>query len=371
MPSAAFAKRSYTQTDTGAWAADSPGINIALEKNGILTELEMTAEITPSATLDGANQPDGLFRVFQNTTIRGGTGGTYVTLPAEDTCPGGILLHYLNRLDYRMAGHPLALITAPRRTYTPITYVYHFGSRPRTPWGYPNHHDMSAFIPANKETGNLSYIIVTSSNDVMDDTITISSGTYRFTLYIIQGTEGDIQEEIAAQGVRYPAAAPHGMIPQWQAENYPHTGTFSDYAYSRDVPLGGWLKRISILEKDATSDRSLRAADEVTGVALELSGLSNNLIRQFGDGFFNRLDFGSNSQADDAAPDFQAHAPHGMYFMDLRPYMGGWSDYGLNLGAPLQAGNLKLKFTISTYASGDASLLLYERCIANPMTSFM
>ena len=125
-------KRKYTQTDTGAWAGDSAGINVAIERNGILTRIDMTAEMTPSSTgFDGANQPDGLFRAFQNTIIRGGS-HTYITLPAEDQCGGAILLHYLNRKDFRMAGHPLALVSAPRRAYTPITFRYHFGARPQT-----------------------------------------------------------------------------------------------------------------------------------------------------------------------------------------------------------------------------------------------
>ena len=359
-------KRKYTQTDVGTWAADSAGLNVLIERNGVLTRMDMTVEITPSATLAGANQPDGLFRVFQNTTIRGGS-HTYVTLPAQDPCGGAILLHYLNRKDFRMAGHPNGVITAPRRTYTPITYRYHFGARPQNIFGVDNPFDMSAFIPANKES-SLSFIITTSGNDVMDDTVTISSGTYRFELSIIQGTEGELREEIGLQGVQYPAGAPMGMVPAWIAELFSHTATGSDYSVERDLQTGGWLKRVAIIEQDETATRALRAADQVTGVALKLTAQSEQLIRSFMDSYFNTMDFASNTEADDAAADFQAYAAHGVIILDIRQHAKGMSDYGLDLRG-LQTGQVKLGFTITTYTSGDASLILQERYQANPFAS--
>ena len=364
-------KRKYTQTDTGAWAADSAGINVAIERNGILTRIDMTAEMTPSSTgFDGANQADGLFRAFQNTIIRGGS-HTYVTLPAEDPCGGAILLHYLNRKDFRMAGHPLALVSAPRRAYTPITFRYHFGARPQTLFGQDNPFDLSAFIPANKET-SVQFVISTSGNDVMDDTITIT-GTYRFELSIVQGTEAEIRQEMAAQGVRYPASAPNGVVPAWVAELFDHTATASDYTVERDVQTGGWLKRIAIIEQDETATRALRAADQVTGVAFKLPAQSEQLIRSFMDSYFNTLDFGSNSQADDAAPDFQAHAPHGIIILDMRAHAIGHSDYGLDLRSVVlgSSANPKLGFTITTYTSGDSSLILQERYVPNPFETLV
>ena len=360
-------KRKYTQTDTGAWAGDSGGINVAIERNGVLTRIDMTAEITPSATLAGANMPDGLFRVFQNTTIRGGS-HTYVTLPAQDPCGGGILMHYLNRKDFRMVGHGRATIVAPSRTYNPITFRYHFGSRPQTLFGIDNPFDMSAFIPANKES-SLSFVITTSGNDVMDDTVTISSGTYRFELSIIQGTEGDIREEIGLQGVQYPPSAPMGMVPAWIAELFSHTATGSDYSVKRDLQTGGWLKRIAIIEQDETATRAVRAHDQVTGVSIDLSSQNEQLIRSFMDSYFNSQDASTNTVTNDTAPEFQGgYAAHGIIILDMRSHARGHSDYGLDLRA-LQTGQVKLGLTITTYTSGDASLILQERYMANPFQS--
>lgn len=360
-------KRQYTQTDIGAWAANSGGINVALERNGLLTRLDVTAEITPSGALAAANQPDGLFRVIQNTTIRGGS-QTYATLPAANPCGGGVLLHYMNRLDFRMAGHGPSSITAPNRTYNPITFRYHFGSRPRTLFGTDNPFDLTAFIPSVKESG-LNFIIVTSGNDVMDDVTTISSGTYRFTQHIVQGTDGEIREEMAAQGVQYPGMAPMGMVPAWSSELFSHTATASDYATERDVPTGAYLKRIAIIEQDDTATRAIRAADQVTAVQLRLPLQSEALVRTFVDALQNSLDWGSNLQADSAAGNFQNSAPVGLIFMDLRPH--GNFDYGLNLMPPIQNGQVKLGFTISTYTSGDASLILYERLQPNPSNTLV
>jgi len=351
-------KRQYTQTDTGAWAADSGGINVALERNGVLTRIDMTFELTPTGTLDGDCAFDGLLRAFNNVTIRGGS-HTYCSLPVADPCGGAILQRYLNRVDFRMGGHPLGLISAPRRTYTPITMRWHFGARPQSLWGRDNPFDLSAFIPAHKES-QLQFIIATSGGDVVDASNTIASGTYRLTLHVVQGTPQELLQEMALQQVRYPQGA-QGMIPANTHELFSHTATGSDYSIERDIPTGGYLKRIAIIEQDETATRALRAADQVTGVALKLPAQSEALIRSFADSYFNSLDFGSNSQTDDAAPDFQAHAPHGIIVMDMRNYAEGHGDYGLNFMAIPSGSQPKLGFTITTYTAGDASLILYER----------
>ena len=162
-------KRSYTQTNTAAWAADSAGIAVDIDRTGLITRIDATVEITPSLTLDGASQPDSIFRVIQNLRVVGGS-HTYFTLPADDACMGGILLHNLNVYDGFGLGHRDGDIAAPGRTYVPMNFVLHAGSRPKDMFGRDNPYDLSAFIPANKE-GQLRAEWVTSGNDVMDDSV--------------------------------------------------------------------------------------------------------------------------------------------------------------------------------------------------------
>ena len=49
-------KMSISQTTSATWGADST-ISTDLERTGLVTRIDFTVEVTPSASLDGAN-PD-------------------------------------------------------------------------------------------------------------------------------------------------------------------------------------------------------------------------------------------------------------------------------------------------------------------------
>ena len=169
-----------TQTDTAAWAASSAGISTDILRNGAITEIVASVEVTPSATLTAANAPDGLWRVIQNLSIQGGS-QTYLTLPSQAPPVGGTLLHYLNRYDGFGVGQPDGAIAAPTHTYTPIHFVFHMGTRPRGFFNRRNPYDLTAFIPSTLDN-RLRAVWVTAGNTVMDDTVTISSAVMRFSL---------------------------------------------------------------------------------------------------------------------------------------------------------------------------------------------
>lgn len=365
----AVRKVEETQTETGTWAADSGGISTDLIKNGAITRIKATAEVTPSGGgLAGANQPNGLFRVVQNLRIAGGS-HTYFTLPADDAAMGGVLLHYLNQYDGFGLGHTDASVAAPSRTYSPVTFVYHCGSRPKDKYGRDNKFDLTAFIPSTLES-RLTAVWVTSGNDVMDDTITISSAVMRYTVSTVLGAEADLLQEMAHQEVMTPPGV-KAMIPAWTAEVFQHTATASDYSGERNVPTGGWLKRIVIVEQDDTATRSVRAQDEVTGVAIKLAKDGSHLLRVFVDQMLASLPPGSVLEADDAALDFGVHAPEGIFIIDLRPHVSYASpagrDYGLDLTRyNIGSGDVKLGLTITNYTAGDDSLIVYENYLPIP-----
>jgi len=345
-------KVTKTQTDTGTWAADSPGIGVDLEKTGLITQMEVTVEITPaaSAALDGANVADSIFRTIQNLRIEGGA-HTYITLPADDAAMGGTLLHYLNKVDFPGIFHASGDVAAPAHIYVGVTWPLHFGSRPFDMFGRPNPFDLTAFIPAHAES-QLRAVWVTSGNDVLDASVTIGSAVMRFTLHVVQGTDAEIRAEMARQSVQ------QAMVPAWVAQVFAHTATSSDYAEERDVPTGGYLKRIAIAEQDDTGARSIRVADGVTGVALKLPLQNEELFREFVDHWTGHLRAETAGELDEAVVDFSAHAPVGILIKDLRPY--GHPDYGLNM-TRMTTGAVKLGLTITTYTAGDDSLILYER----------
>ena len=345
-------KITKTQTDTATWVASTSDIATDLEKTGLITRIDVQADITPSAAMTGAFQPDSPWRVIQNLKIEGGA-HQYVSLPGDAAGPGGILLHYLNAVDFRnMSGVGQATLAAPLHTYVPITFCLHFGSRPQDPFGRDNPFDLSGFIPAHAES-QLRALWTTGANTTMDDTVTLSSGTMRFTLNVVQGSDAEIRGEMARQGVQA------AMVPAWVSKNFAHTATASDYSEELDVPTGGFLKRIAILEKDATGTRDLRAADEVTGVALKLPLQNETLFQELVDNWVNHLPAASASIADVSETVWSGFAaPHGILIKDLRPY--GHPDYGLDMRR-MTTGAVKLGFTISVYTSGDDSLILYER----------
>ncbi|MDP2661292.1 MAG: hypothetical protein Q8R28_11255 [Dehalococcoidia bacterium] len=365
-------KRTIVQTDQAAWAADSPGIRTALERVGLITELQLQVEVTPSATLTGANQPDGLFRLINNLAIEGGGGG-YVTLPGDDGCQGGTLLHYLGQRDGFGPGHRNGAIAAPDGVATPMVWTIHPGSRPKRYGGYFDPYDLSAFIPASMES-QLNAIWTTSGNDVMDDTVTITSAIMRFVISRVTGSEAEIAQEMQAQGVTLPPIAGiTGMVPQWsQIVHANAAATTNIEAETVDITGGAFLKRVAMLLQDATATRTLRATDEVTEVAHLVGSANEKLFHYTVEVELARLGLGTNLTANSGASesaatekfgaDFNGHAPGGVFIHDYRPQtMSPWTrDYGLNL-IGVKSGDHKYGFIIDIRAAGDDTLILMER----------
>ena len=365
-------KKTITQTPTGVWAADSV-ISTDLDEVGLITRMDCTVEITPSATLTGANQPDGLFRVLGNLKILGGS-HQYINLPSIDGGQGGTLLHYLNKMDGHGIGHADGAVAAPVQATTQINFVIHPGSRPRDWYGRDDPFDLSAFIPAGPES-QLRAEWTTFGNDVMDDSVSISSAVMRYTLHRVQGELDEIQQEMQAQGVNLPPGA-NGMVPAWSAIVHANAGTTSDFdAEQVEIVVGAYLKRIALLCQDATATRPLRAGDEVTRMAIKVPKTSEDLYNAFSDYLTSHMEYGTNLTANSGAlesggtekmqPDFNAAAPQGVYVIDLRAraksYDGGLGrDYGLDLRRE-QNGTYKLGLYITARAAGDDSLVLFER----------
>ena len=351
-----------TQTDTLTYVASSAGIAGDVEKIGALTRVVATVELVPSAALGGTNQPDGIWRLLSNLRILGGS-NTYFTLPGGADGHGGTLLHYLNGVDHGgMMGVSRGTILAPQRTYTPVTFVLHPGSRPRM-WGRENPFDLTAFIPAGAES-QLRVEWATLANTVLDDVTLITSAVMRFNLHYVEGTHSEIQQEMARQGVQLPLTYLQdggerpitGMMPSWTSEVISPTATATEYSNERNIPTGYYMKRISVLSNDDTAaPRALRAQDEVTGIRVHIDG--QEVVKSFVDGWTGMLGPVSVDEVDDAALDFGNHAGFGVHMKDLRPH--GNADYGLNL-RNVNNGAARLGFTITTNATGDDILILYE-----------
>jgi len=364
-------KQIITQNASGTWAA-STQVNTAIERVGVITRLYMVNEVTPSATLGAANQPDGLFRPVGNLRIVGSP-HTYLTLPAPvDAGQAGTLLHYIAKHQGLGLGHPDGVITAPSLTYTAVSYPFHCGVRPKDKYGRDNPFDLSAFVPASAES-QLNVEWVTTANSVMDDTVTITSAVMRFTLCRILGSVAEIQAEMAAQELTLPPGVP-AMRPAFSANGHVNVGATTDFSTETiDVPVGGFISQISILTQDAVATRPARANDELTRLQIWSVKTSEPLYEARLDYLNMGLEYGSNLEADDAAADFQAHCPKGIFLLDCRgmatavadvggrimtfPHMRdyGWDFRGLN------GGDIRLGLFNNLYAAGDDSLFLFHR----------
>ena len=352
-------KITQTQTDSATWGADST-IATDLERVGLLTRIDATVELTPSATLSGANQIDGLWRLIRNMRIVGGA-HTYVNLPADDGAMAGVLLHYLNTNDGFGPGHEAGDVAAPSESYVPVNFVFHMGSRPLDKYGRDNPYDLSAFVPANAES-QLRAEWSVSGNDVMDDTVTISSAVMNFTLHRLLGTEQEMLEEMARQEVVLPAGA-KGMVPAWSALVHGNAAATTDFnAEQVDIVVGSFLKRIATLNQDATANRPIRASDQVTEMEISVPKTTEALYRAKVEYALSLFPAGTNLTADDAGPNFGAHVAEGIHVIDLRSRASSLvgREYGLDLRGQ-ESGTFKLGLLISNRAVGDGTLILFER----------
>ena len=375
----------FRQTVSATWAADATQ-RTDLERIGLLTRVDLLVEVTPSATLTAANQPDGLNRLIQNVRILGG-GAVYVTLPGDDGCQAGSIIHYLNKIDGLGVGHPDGAIAAPTRTFTPMKFSFHFGSRPKVP-GMPavdNPYDLSAFIPAGDES-QLTAEWVTSGNDVCDDSVTISSAVGRYTLHRVRGTPGEIQQEMRNQGVVLPAnqhGQPwSGMVPAWSSSQFATAATTTDYDAETDaIPTGAFIRRATLLSQDATATRTLRAGDEVTETRIWSSVTNEVLYQQTSENLTGYLYGGDQLTANSGSlesggtekmgVDFNEAAPLGVYPIDFRNKTF-WAesvhqyqvrkDYGWDMRG-FNQNDIRLGHIITTRAAGDDRLILWEKTI--------
>lgn len=321
--------------DTLTWAASSD-VQVDLPTEGLITEIDIECSITGSGALNAALSVEGLWRVIQSLKIEGGGGKVYYGLAGTQM---GLLLHYLNLLDY--PGSTWRDIVATTQN---IGWRIHFGSRPRDIFGRKNPFDLSVAIPAFAET-NLKFIWTTTAATAINDNTTISSGTMRLTVHEVLGGE----------------KAWSKMIPVSSSESYDPGATKSDFQAQRDVPTGNFVRRIAIMALDATAYTSvgpLLKNDQMTEVGILLNKENRWLIQareqalRLGGPV---LDGGNTS---DTPNTMEPYIMDGRYVLDLRQYDN--PDYGLNTKG-LQTGDVKLGMTIGAYASAEKEHIWYDQ----------
>lgn len=332
------------QTPSATWAA-STVVSMDIKATGALTRLVLRFHMTASGSMVATNQEQGIYRIAQTLKLVGNGGVNYFSMGDMQISR---MLRALNQNDRVAPG-----ITQPLATTNDTLLVIHFGSRPFDQYGRSNPFDLSAFVPAMDDSG-LKLEWGTTANDVMDDAITISSGTLYATLYEALGTKGDILGEIHRQGVRQP------MVPSSSYYSYAHTGTFSDVSKELDLPAGAFLRRVAILCQDDTATRPLLADDEVTEVALKLPVGNQRLFFDDWPAMVQGQQAGpQNLLVDDTGVTGGAVSlGAGFAVLDCRQL--AHPDYGLDLRG-YTAGAVKLGVTIGSYAAGDDSFYWFDQ----------
>lgn len=327
---------------TGTWAASSDLTPINLPREGLITEIGFSADIT-TAALTATAVADGMKRVIQNLKVQGDGGRTYLGLSGEQAAR---LLNFLNECEFGCALQDDNMPEVGDTALGRFNWVFHPGSNPKDPF------DMSVVIPA-RALSTLQILLTTTANSVVDAAAAIASGTYRYWI-------NEVLEIPVPKGI---------MTPLGSTLVKPHSANFSDYSWDIDVPGGAWLRRIIVLVQDDTATVPDRADDELTGLKLKLPRKAMDQIelpitdlklmtaKRYGlSGYSMNAALGAVT----TRPGWEVDKviPQGLFILDLRDYFH--PIYGANL-TNYQTGDVKLGLTIENYAAGDDTLIYWDQ----------
>ncbi len=329
-----------TLVDTATWAASSDQ-QITLPNEGAITRIVVNWSLTVTGCLAAdTNTEFCQFKPIQNLRIEGGGGRTYLGAVGEQM---GRILHFINQKDFPGRQQYRGMET--NTIYGSL--VLHFGSRPRDMYGRDNPFDLTAFVPAADESPNglkLTWT-TTAAADIADTAIDITAGTMEVTVYEVLGMNSMA-----------------GMMPASNTNTYPHTGNISDPGHQFDVPTGSYLRRVFILQQDATAVSSggpLVSGDEIGKVILELSKDNRRLIEADWDAMIAEAGIPRTAAmtAAGAVTKPADQIVNGFGCLDFRKY--AHPDYGLDLRS-YQTSDVKMGVTIENYASGDDTIVYYD-----------
>lgn len=349
------------QNKTLTWAASSI-VSEEIEASGAITQIDLLIALTASGSMAAAEQEDGIWRIIQSLTIRGSKSTDYVNFGDEQI---GRMIHLLNLRDGLVKGRQ------PLATVNYLMFKLHFGSRPLNEYGRENPFDMSAFLPAFDDSG-LKLEWGTTANDVMDDTVTISSAIAYVTVHEVVGTRQALYNEMKAQrvplpydlnasraaGRRIPSPGMWGWVPMSSYNKFAHDAAYSGGSKEFNLPTGNFLRRIAIMVQDETATRPLRADDEVTDVRLKLPNAAQELVKNdWRSMVLAEATLQSDLVDDNAATGGALAAGGGFACIDLRDHYD--PDLGLDARA-FKASDFKLGVSIATPTAGDDSFYYYD-----------
>lgn len=212
--------------------------SLALERVGLITDLELRMRFQTDTSDTPTIKEDALARIIKGIAIRDGQGHTWWA------CGDGRQLHWLNYLQF---GGQVRMDTPPTSGTDNISealWHIHFGVNPKNPF------DPSSGIPA-LELGQLALEITWgSATDLAAASLTIDSGV----VYVTPAT--------ILAGPQYNAIRPGILLPNVRWEKYDIAAAIGELGVQRALPAATLLRKTLVIVMDADDTRMLTPTDQ-------------------------------------------------------------------------------------------------------------
>ena len=212
--------------------------SLALERVGLITDLELRMRFQTDTSDTPTIKEDALARIIKGIAIRDGQGHTWWA------CGDGRQLHWLNSLQF---GGQVLMDTPPTSGTDNISealWHIHFGVNPKNPF------DPSSGIPA-LELGQLALEITWgSATDLAAASLTIDSGV----VYVTPAT--------ILAGPQYNAIRPGILLPNVRWEKYDIAAAIGELGVQRALPAATLLRKTLVIVTDADDTRMVTPTDQ-------------------------------------------------------------------------------------------------------------
>jgi hypothetical protein len=341
---------SRTIAATGAWAASATLADIVLDRDLLITNITLQANMT--VTLAATGLIDAPKRAIQGLSIVG-DGKNLLSLTGS--VAGGQLgkiLAFINQLDNQ--GAALDANTDVGRTALSQFYQFHPGNYPKDKF------DLSGVIPG-PALSNLVARIICPAAAVMDSAANITAGTYTIEIDGVQGVP----------------ITKNMLVPYSYVQNFTHSALIGAFGQIFDVPTGHYVRRLVIMTDDNTAVAALRSDAQVTGVKVNIAKDSKDILAKNWTAlkYATALRYGVVGDQQPTVlgaiattrPGYNGgmHMPLGIAVVDFRDYFDPVR--GLNL-KNAQQGDVKIGMTIAV-ATGNT--YLYWDCLDEPEAAWI
>jgi hypothetical protein len=227
--------------------------SIALERVGLITDIELRMRFQTDCTDTPTIKEDALARIIKGMAIKDGQGHTWWA------CGDGRQLHWLNYLQFQGQVRMDTPPTSGTNNISEALWHIHFGTNPLNPY------DPTAGIPALELQQLALEIAWGSATDLAAANLTIDSGTVYVTPSTILG------------GPEYNTIRPAILLPMVRFQKYDIASALGELGVQLTLPAGSMLRKTLVIVTDADDTRMVTPTDsDVTEVGY-IKALENTI----------------------------------------------------------------------------------------------